>query len=387
MANIAPYAFIQELDNNGEPLSGGKIYTYDAGTTTPKTTYTDATETTSNANPIILDASGRADIWLGSGSYKFVLTDSDDNTIKTVDNISGSGTGIVSYTLTGATSINEVYNNARLYCDGSFALALSPVGDLNDGFEFRVKNIGSGVITINPDSAETIDDALSITVPAGASILVSCTGTEWFSSSLPDDIITTDKIADNAVTLEKMEDGTQGDILYYGASGAPTMLTAGTSGQVLQTQGAGANPQWADNAAPQVLQATNSTQQTTTSTTFTDITSFSQAITPAASASAVKVTFCINAYQEGADGSNSQIRIMRDIDGGGYTDISGTLNFTSDRTNSSDPRIVTYSFVDTGITTGVVNTYKLQFRTSSGSSTVYAQYNNYTSTLILEEVL
>ena len=52
-------------------------------------------------------------------------------------------------------------------------------------------------------------------------------------------------LADNAVTLAKLEDGTQGDILYYGASGAPARLGFGTSGQFLKTQGTGANPVWA----------------------------------------------------------------------------------------------------------------------------------------------
>jgi hypothetical protein len=52
-------------------------------------------------------------------------------------------------------------------------------------------------------------------------------------------------IADNAVTLAKLEDGTQGDVLYYGASGAPARLGFGTTGDFLKTQGTGANPVWA----------------------------------------------------------------------------------------------------------------------------------------------
>ena len=51
-------------------------------------------------------------------------------------------------------------------------------------------------------------------------------------------------IANNAVTLAKLEDGTQGDVLYYGASGAPTRLGAGSDGDVLTSGGAGANPAW-----------------------------------------------------------------------------------------------------------------------------------------------
>jgi len=52
------------------------------------------------------------------------------------------------------------------------------------------------------------------------------------------------KLADNAVTLAKMEDGTQGDILYYGASGAPTRLAKGTAAQVLKINSGATAPEW-----------------------------------------------------------------------------------------------------------------------------------------------
>ena len=61
-----------------------------------------------------------------------------------------------------------------------------------------------------------------------------------------DDNVTTAKILDNNVTLAKLDDGTQGDVLYYGASGAPARLGFGTSGYFLKTQGTGANPIWAE---------------------------------------------------------------------------------------------------------------------------------------------
>ena len=59
------------------------------------------------------------------------------------------------------------------------------------------------------------------------------------------DAVTTTKILDNNVTLAKIADGTQGGTLYFGASGAPSELAAGTSGEFLKTQGTGANPVWA----------------------------------------------------------------------------------------------------------------------------------------------
>ena len=64
--------------------------------------------------------------------------------------------------------------------------------------------------------------------------------------ALASNSVTTATVADNAVTLAKLEDGTQGDILYYGASGAPARLGYGTDGQILKTQGTGANPAWTD---------------------------------------------------------------------------------------------------------------------------------------------
>jgi hypothetical protein len=80
----------QFFDDSGNVLSGGKLYTYLAGTTTPATTYTDNTGSVANSNPIILDAAGRVanEIWLDSNTtYKFVLTNSSDVLIATYDNI------------------------------------------------------------------------------------------------------------------------------------------------------------------------------------------------------------------------------------------------------------------------------------------------------------
>jgi hypothetical protein len=84
----------QFFDNNGDPLSGGKLYSYAAGTTTPQTTYTTAAGNVAHTNPIILDSAGRVpsgEIWLTQQvTYKFTLTNSADVLIATWDNITGS---------------------------------------------------------------------------------------------------------------------------------------------------------------------------------------------------------------------------------------------------------------------------------------------------------
>ena len=88
---LSPYGNGQQFfDDNGVPLAGGLIYTYQAGSSTPLVTYTENSGNIANANPIVLDASGRTpqQIWLLTGfSYKFVLQNADGVLIQTLDNI------------------------------------------------------------------------------------------------------------------------------------------------------------------------------------------------------------------------------------------------------------------------------------------------------------
>jgi hypothetical protein len=74
-------------DNSGDPLVGGLLYTYASGTTTPKATYTSSTLGTANTNPVVLDARGEAQVWLGSGSYTMLLQTSAGVTIWSADGI------------------------------------------------------------------------------------------------------------------------------------------------------------------------------------------------------------------------------------------------------------------------------------------------------------
>jgi hypothetical protein len=103
---ISPVARQQFLDNSGNPLVGGKLFTYAKNSTVKQSTYTDSTGTIPNTNPIILDASGRTPngLWLTSGvDYKFVVTNSTDtdppsSPIYTEDNIQGSSGNTITTT-------------------------------------------------------------------------------------------------------------------------------------------------------------------------------------------------------------------------------------------------------------------------------------------------
>jgi hypothetical protein len=127
----------QFFDNNGAPLSGGKMYTYVAGTTTPQATYTSAAGSTAHSNPIVLDSGGRVpggEIWLTDGfQYKFVLKTSTDVLIGTYDNIVGINSNFVNFLteteVQTATASQTVFtlttmqyqpdtNNLTVYVDG-----------------------------------------------------------------------------------------------------------------------------------------------------------------------------------------------------------------------------------------------------------------------------
>lgn len=98
-------------DSNGVPLVGGCIFTYAGGTTTPQATYADSMGLTLNANPVVLDATGSATIWLAGLTYKFVAWSAGGTNCAsgaqqwTVDNVPGNTfTGEISGgTLTNVT--------------------------------------------------------------------------------------------------------------------------------------------------------------------------------------------------------------------------------------------------------------------------------------------
>lgn len=107
----------QFFDNNGNPLSGGKLFTYAAGTTTNQATYTSSSGNTAHTNPIVLDAAGRvpggSEVWLIIGSaYKFIAKTSTDVQLWSADNITGiAGAGLIeNFVGTGAQTVFTLSN-------------------------------------------------------------------------------------------------------------------------------------------------------------------------------------------------------------------------------------------------------------------------------------
>lgn len=87
MAYLFTSGKFQAFSSSGAPLSGGKVYTYAAGTTTPLATYTTQAGTVANANPVVLDSAGRADIWLLGRAYRIIVKTSTGATVYDTDNL------------------------------------------------------------------------------------------------------------------------------------------------------------------------------------------------------------------------------------------------------------------------------------------------------------
>lgn len=136
--NLSPVGGVaaQFFTNTGAVLTGGKLYTYAAGTTTPQTTYTTSTGTVAWTNPIVLDAAGRlpnsGETWVTAGvSYKFVLTDANDVLIATWDNLVGINDVVasqISYTPGGTSAVTTTIQ-AKL----RQTITLEDFGAIGDG--------------------------------------------------------------------------------------------------------------------------------------------------------------------------------------------------------------------------------------------------------------
>jgi len=124
--------------------------------------------------------------------------------------------------------------------------------------------------------------------------------------------VTVTGISDNAITLAKLEDGTQGDVLYYGTSGAPARLGFGTDGQFLKTQGTGADPVWADVVTGTVNKYSTGWVQTVDGTTVAD----GATLTVPHALGTADVIVQVYANDSGAD-SGSQIVVNQEWPGTG----------------------------------------------------------------------
>lgn len=120
----------QYFDDAGDPLIDGKLYFYESGTNTDKTTYKDVNQSIPNTNPVILSGSGRQPNIFFTGSARVIITGSDDVQIEVRDPIGGEAEeGVFSpwNTLT-------IYNIPDIVVgsDGNFYISITDGNQNND---------------------------------------------------------------------------------------------------------------------------------------------------------------------------------------------------------------------------------------------------------------
>ena len=199
--------------------------------------------------------------WTAPSEQSLIVT---INGVKQQNNYTVSGTTLTLDTALGSSDLLEVIGI------NDVGTTITPAQGSVDTDQMANDAITSAKIAdgavANADLADMaantvkVRDANSSGVPSDVALatteILIGDGTGFTAAALSSDVTMTNAgavtIADNAVTLAKLEDGTQGDILYYGASGAPTRLGFGTSGDFLKTQGTGANPVWGAAGSPSI---------------------------------------------------------------------------------------------------------------------------------------
>jgi len=232
----------QFFDRNGAPLAGGLLYTYNAGTTTPVSTYTSRSGAAYNTNPIVLDSSGRtpAEIWLEGGVlYKFVLKDSTFVQIGSYDNIPA---------VNDPTTTNNLITVAGT--NALTGLAVPPLEGYTAGaqYSFIAQNTNTGAVTLDIDSLGVKSVTKFGTTPliagdivAGAVVLVEYDGTRFQliggTSNVFKYIVEPTTVSATAATGGINYDVATQSIVYYttNASGNWTLNFRGNSGQTLNS--------------------------------------------------------------------------------------------------------------------------------------------------------
>lgn len=171
------------LDSSGVPLSGAKMNVYEAGTTTPINTYSDTALSIANANPVVSNSVGIfGDMFVAPDDYKYVLTDSDDVTIDTRDNITivASSTFSGGINTSGETEhlINAQTGTSYTILDGDRAklvthsnasaiavtLPQANASTFEHGWYYETFNKGAGTVTITPTTS-TINGLATFELP------------------------------------------------------------------------------------------------------------------------------------------------------------------------------------------------------------------------------
>lgn len=168
-------------DSNGRPLNGGRLYTYEAGTLTPKATYQDAAGMIPNTNPVILNERGEAVLY-GSGNYRLILENAAGATIWDRDNVDSLPSGTDLSGPDGASNIGYDDTTLDVYLKSRIGRVIDSIATLRGLDKTRFTRAfvlgyyapgdgGGGPYYLDPADTTSTDN--------GGTIIVASDGGRW----------------------------------------------------------------------------------------------------------------------------------------------------------------------------------------------------------------
>lgn len=166
MSGLLPFYLMRQWTNDGKLASGGSLSFFQSGTSTPKAVYQDAALTIPHTNPVTLDASGSAVIFLGAGAYSILLKDAAGAQVAPpVDGVvGGSGDG----SSNASMAVLATYADVR-------AMATAPDFVVVCG-RLAIGDGGQGAFQRIPGSTMIDDDGVVLTSASGSNVYRRETG-------------------------------------------------------------------------------------------------------------------------------------------------------------------------------------------------------------------
>lgn len=187
MATLSPSPIQKFFAADGTtPLAAGKVYTYQSGSLTPQSSYTNASGTLA-ANPVILDAKGEAVMYLDTTqNYRYDIKTSADVLIRRVDDIQAAPSSIAT-----ANIVDLAVTTAKIAAD---SVTFAKMQNLSGQSLIGKSTVGSGdaeQITLSSDFSwtgstlqlTTTERVNALTITAGA-ITIDLSLGNYFTLSL-----------------------------------------------------------------------------------------------------------------------------------------------------------------------------------------------------------
>lgn len=165
-ATVMPVPIQQFFDADGDPLASGRLYTYEAGTSTPIAVYSDVDLTIPYSNPIVLDSAGRTagPVYPPVTAVKYVLKDANLVTIWTADDVIASAPATAATPACVAPVITVQPANTTIVHGNSATLTVTVTGTSPITYQWY---LGSSGDTSNPIDGATASSYTAVKVAAG----------------------------------------------------------------------------------------------------------------------------------------------------------------------------------------------------------------------------